>query len=214
MELDPRESPGEIKSREVELDPRESPGEIKSKEVELDPQESPGEIKSKEVELDPQESPGEIKNWVVELDPQASPGEIKSRVVELDPQESPGEIKSRDVELDPQESPGEIKSREVELGSCRELGSPSVQLFLNGCFSDTVFVTLLPTAVETAISEVYRLLRTDGIPTSLTLFFELFVSSPSHPFPPSLISLMVYVDVKHHLKKKDLCSVLDSTPTV
>ena len=39
MELDPQESPGEIKSREVELDPQESPEEIKSREVELDPQE-------------------------------------------------------------------------------------------------------------------------------------------------------------------------------
>ena len=36
MELDPQESPGEIKSsREVELDPQESPGDIKSREVEL-----------------------------------------------------------------------------------------------------------------------------------------------------------------------------------
>ena len=35
MELDPQESPGEIKRIEVELDPQESPGEIKSREVEL-----------------------------------------------------------------------------------------------------------------------------------------------------------------------------------
>ena len=33
--LDPQESPGEIKSREVELDPQESLGEIKKREVEL-----------------------------------------------------------------------------------------------------------------------------------------------------------------------------------
>ena len=32
------ESPGEIKSREVELDSQESPGEIKSREDELDSQ--------------------------------------------------------------------------------------------------------------------------------------------------------------------------------
>ena len=102
--------------------------------------------------------------------------------MELDPQESPGEIMSREVALDPQESPGEIKSREVELGSRRELDSPSVQLFLNGCFSDTVFVTLFPTAVETAIREVYRLLRTDGTPTSLTLFFEPLSPVPNKPY--------------------------------
>ena len=35
MELDPQESPGEIKRREVELDPQESPGEVKRREVEL-----------------------------------------------------------------------------------------------------------------------------------------------------------------------------------
>ena len=44
--------PGEIKRREVVLDPQESPGEIKSREmVPLDPQESPGEIKRKDVDL-------------------------------------------------------------------------------------------------------------------------------------------------------------------
>ena len=50
MELDPQESPGEIKRREVVLDPQESPSEIKRREVVLDPQESPGEIKSRGVE--------------------------------------------------------------------------------------------------------------------------------------------------------------------
>ena len=39
----------------------------------------------------------------------------------------------------------------------------------NSCFSDTVFVTLFCTAVETAISGVHKLLRTGGVPTSLTL---------------------------------------------
>ena len=32
----------------------------------------------------------------------------------------------------------------------------------------TVFVTLLCTAVETAISEVHKFLQTGGVPTSLT----------------------------------------------
>ena len=54
-----------------------------------------------------------------------------------------------------------------------------LQFFLNSCFSDTVFVTLLHTAVETAISEAHKLLCTGGVPTSLTLLFWwwLMVSS-------------------------------------
>ena len=89
-------------------------------------------------------------------------------------------------------SPGEMKRRETELGShreldkhfsvqkrsrggrwswavIRELDNPLLQLFLNSCFSD--IVTLLHTAVETAISEVHKLLGTVGVPTSLTLLF-------------------------------------------
>ena len=71
-----------------------------------------------------------------------------------------------------QGSPAEIKSREVELGSPRELDNPLLQLFLNSCFSNTVLVTLFRTAVETAvISDVHKLLRTGGVPTSLTVLF-------------------------------------------
>ena len=57
--------------------------------------------------------------------------------------QGPREVERREVELDPQESPGEIKSREMELGSHRELDNPLLQLFLNSCFADTVFVTFL-----------------------------------------------------------------------
>ena len=85
--------------------------------------------------------------------------------------QGPGEIKRREVKLDSQESSGEIKSREVELGFHRELDSQLLlQLFLNSCFFDIVFVILLLRAVETAVNEVHRLLGTGGIPTSLTLF--------------------------------------------
>ena len=42
---------------------------------------------------------------------------------------------------------------------------------LNSCFSDIVFVTLLRTAVETTVSEVHKLLRTGGVPTSLTVLY-------------------------------------------
>ena len=71
--------------------------------------------------------------------------------------------------------------------------------------------------METAISEVHRLLSTGGVPNSLPsvvvlavadgLFGlcgseradELFMSSPLPPLSPSLISLIVYVDVKRHV---------------
>ena len=47
----------------------------------------------------------------------------------------------------------------------------AAKLFLNSYFSDTVIVTLFRTAVETAISEVHKLLRT----------------SPPYPLPPPLL---------------------------
>ena len=69
------------------------------------------------------------------------------------------------------QGPGKIKSREVELGSHSDLDSQLLlQLFLNSCFSDIVFVILLRRAVETAVSEAHRLLGSGGIPTSLRLF--------------------------------------------
>ena len=125
-----------------------------------------------------QESPGEIKGREVELDFQESPGEIKSGEVELDSPENPGEIKSREVELDSPENPGQIKNREEELDSHSRTDCLAAELFLNSGFSDTVFVTLLRTAVERAISEVHKSLRNGWVPTSLTLFWRwLTVSS-------------------------------------
>ena len=47
----------------------------------------------------------------------------------------------------------------------------AAELFLNGCFSDTVLTTLFRTAVERAISGAHKLLRTGGFPISLTLLF-------------------------------------------
>ena len=64
--------------------------------------------------------------------------------------------------------PGEIK-REVELGSQSWMDCLAAELFLNGCFSDAVFVTLFRTAVETAISEVHQLLRTGGVSIFLSI---------------------------------------------
>ena len=65
---------------------------------------------------------------------------------------SPGETK-REVVLDPQESPGEIKSREV--AGLRKLDCPFLQLWLNSCATDIVFVILLGTAVQTVVSGVH-----------------------------------------------------------
>ena len=48
------------------------------------------------------------------------------------------------------QDPGEIQRREVELGFHRELVDPLLQVFINSCLSDTVFVTLLRRTVETA----------------------------------------------------------------
>ena len=70
--------------------------------------------------------------------------------------------------------PGEIKSREVELGPHRKLENPLLQSVVpHSCIPDGVFVILLSTAVETAVSEVHTccLIRTGGVPTSLTLLF-------------------------------------------
>ena len=58
---------------------------------------------------------------------------------------------------------------EVELGSHSWMDCLAAELFLNSHFSDTVFVTLLRTAAETAVSGVHKLLGTGGVPTSLTL---------------------------------------------
>ena len=55
----------------------------------------------------------------------------------------------------------------------------AAELLLNSCFSDTVFVTLFRTAVETAINEVHKLLRTGGVPTSLTLLFRRWLTVSS-----------------------------------
>ena len=105
-----------------------------------------------------------------------------------------------------------MKSREVELGCHSWMDCLAAELFLDSCFSDTV--TLLRTAVETAMNEVHKLFLTGGVLT-LTLFWRwLAVSSvfvgwiagrATHGYPnpltPSLISLTVSVDVKHHERR-------------
>ena len=64
----------------------------------------------------------------------------------------PGETKRRNVVLGPpQESPEDIKSMEVELGS-ESWTCLLLQLFLNSSAADIVLMSLLRTAVETAIA--------------------------------------------------------------
>ena len=122
-----------------------------------------------------------------------SPGEIKRREVELDSQVSPGETKRREVELDSQVSPGEIKRREVELNAHSKLDNPLLQLFLNSCFSDIDCVTLQ--LLKQQIMK-YTSSFTQWLTVSWVL---LFTSFPCPLFAPSLISLMVSVDVKPHV---------------
>ena len=93
--------------------------------------------------------------------------------MELDSQESTAEIKknkkNKEVEPDSQESSAEIRSREVELDS-QKVRQP----FVSGVprqlhITDIFFVTLLRTAVGTAVSEVRKLLHTSVVPFPLTL---------------------------------------------
>ena len=147
------------------------------------------------------------------------PGEIKRKNKELDSQDSRrdeeqggGAGLSSEPRRDQEQGDGAGLSYQDGLSCCRVVPQ---QLLLGHD------VTLIRTAVKTAISEVHKLLGTGGVPTSLTLLFWrwLTVSSvfadwsaitsytcpplppPLHPSPlphpshlsPSLISLMVSV---------------------
>ena len=82
----------------------------------------------------------------------------------LDPQQSPGEIKRREGGgAGPSTEPRRDQQRGGGAG-LRKVESLLLQLFLNSCATDIVFVTLLRTAVETVISEVHKLLRTGEVP--------------------------------------------------
>ena len=108
------------------------------------------------------------------------------------------------------------KSRAGGWSWVRKGGQRLLQLFLNSCFTDTVLVTLLRTAVDAAISEVHKSLRSGGVPTSLMLLFWRWLTvfagrsyslvrvaayppatlPPPTPFPrPYPVSLVASVDV-------------------
>ena len=128
---------------------RESPEEIRRREVELDSQEraqkrsggwrwswtlkrQPRRDQEEGVELDSQEtaqkrSGGGRWSWTLKREPRRYQ------------EEGGGAGLSR-------ESPTEFKSKEVELGSHSWMVCLAAELFLNSYFSDAVFVTLLRTA--------------------------------------------------------------------
>ena len=110
---------------------------------------------------------------------------------------------------------------------CREICLPGSNSWLvclaaeQSCTSAVAFrtlsMTLLRAAVETAISEVHKLLRTGGVPISITLLFwrwltvslrvgalgrAIHLYPPTHPPPfPSQISLTVSVDHERRRKR-------------
>jgi len=112
----------------------------------------------------------------------------------------------------------EPRRREVELGCRSRVDCFVAELFLNSCFPDT--------AVQTAVSGVYALLGTGGVPTSSTpLFWRwLTVSSvfagrnagtsyswvPDLPLSPSLISLMASADKAMKEEECMMCAICDT----
>ena len=107
-----------------------------------------------------------------------------------------------------------MTSSEVELGCHSGMDCLAAELFPNSRFSDTVFGTLFRTAVETAVREVHKSLNSYllnivvlavvgglfGLYRSEFLGALLLGSRP--PLWPSLISLVVSVDVKHQERRR------------
>ena len=102
----------------------------------------------------------------------------------------------------------------MELGSHSWVDGLAAELFLNSCFSDTVFVTLFHTAVERVSCGVHKLLCIGQVPISLTLLLWLVADALSGLYrsecwdkllvgtqSPSLISHMWLLWTKHHEKE-------------
>ena len=134
--------------------------------------ESPEEIRRREVELDSQEraqkrSGGGKWSWTLKREPRTDQEEGSGTGLS---RESPIEFKSWETELERAQK-SERAQKRSRAGRWSWTYSRMVclaaGLFLNSCFSDTVLVTLLRTAVGIAVSEVQKLLRTGGVPSSL-----------------------------------------------
>ena len=97
-------------------------------------------------------------------------------------------------------SPGEIKSGELELGCHSWMYCFAAELFLNSCFSETVFVTLFHAAVETVETTLQwpcpQFLNIAVLVVADILFSlywskcwdKLFIDVDDAPLSPSLIT--------------------------
>ena len=104
-----------------------------------------------------------------------SPGKIKRREVSLTLTKSWASICGSRRDQEEGAGPSRELGRDQEQGGgvgLRKLDNLLLQLFLNSCATDIVFVSLLCTAVETAISRVHNLLRTGEVTTALALLFR------------------------------------------
>ena len=210
------------------MDSQENPAEIKIRKVELDFQNSPGEIKSRELQLDSQENPGVQEQGSgagLSREPRRVQEQGSGAGFSRKPQErSRGSRWSWTLKTAQESSRTGRRSWALIVGWFNCLAA---ELFLNSCISDTVFVTLLRTALETAISEVHTLLSTGRVRLHLLNIVVLAVAevpsvftgrsgrrsySPLHlpplsssfpPPPPALspstIIGIVSVDVRHHV---------------
>ena len=130
----------------------------------------------------------DVKHHVYLLtQPTESPGEIKRRKVSLTLTKSWARIcgSRRDREEGGGAGPSREPGRDQEQGcgaGLRKLDYLLLQLFLNSCATDIVFVSLLRTAVETAISGVLKLLRTGEVTTALALLLFRRWSTASSVF--------------------------------
>ena len=94
----------------------------------------------------------------------------------------------------------------MELGSGSWMVCLAAELFLSSCFSDTVFVTWLRTAVETAISGVQKLLRTGQVP--ILLFWRwLSVSSVFAGRSAWTVSFLIPVNYCNSQQRASNCFV-------
>ena len=158
--------------------------------------ESPEEIRRREVELDSQEraqkrSGGGKWSWTLKREPRTDQEEGSGTGLS---RESPIEFKSWETELERAQN-SERAQKRSRAGRWSWTHSRMVclaaGLFLNSCFSDTVLVTLLRTAVGIAVSEVQKLLRTGGVPSSLTLLFWRWLTvSNSHWRGPHFLNIV------------------------
>ena len=116
----------------------------------------------------------------------------------------------------------------MELDSHSRTVCLAAELLLNSCFSDTVFVTLLPTALETAkytscfaLAGGPHLLHVVVLGVAAVSWVyaserlgELIISTRRPFFSTSIISRLAYVVVKHHERRRAEPRCVDSSGAV